>query len=339
MKKIKTTIAYFAILIFIAVFSVAKAESFDPEAISQVSKGIAEWKLMNEDKEQTQPEQTVYVSSSLSGMVERGSGEGIGVVTGLAAFDNDDHWIRSEIRNWELNTGIEASNRYISRLPANPYPHFKDDKTEKRVEYLQDRLRINPNDVESHMELGKIFLKEDFNEEAINEFEQVLNVDSNYIHAYLLLSLALQKRPKPDLLRVAGLLETATQIAPDNADVHLNLAQVYDKLKKEEEAIAEFKKAIELSNDPAILVSAHLGLMAIYKKQGDSLKAKEEYEAAYKIYPAVEEMIKQAEINHITPPPRYAGEGFREDDGLHPSYEERIKRLREEIRKILGGEK
>lgn len=216
---------------------------------------------------------------------------------------------------------------------------FKDDKTEKRAEYLQNSFRINPNDVESRMELGKIFLKEDFNEEAINEFEQVLNVDSNYIHAYLLLSLALQKRPKPDLLRIAGLLEKAAGIAPDNADVHLNLAQAYDKLKKEEDAITEFKKTIELSNDPATLVSAHLGLMAIYKKQGESAKAKEEYEAAYKIYPGVEEMIKQAEINHITPPPRYGGEGFREDDGLHPSHEERIKRLREEIRKMSGGEK
>lgn len=215
---------------------------------------------------------------------------------------------------------------------------FKDDKTEKRVEYLQDSLRINPNDVEARLELGRIFLKEDFYEEAINEFQQVLNVDSNYIHAYLLLSLALQKRPKPDLLRVAGLLEKANQVAPDNADVHLNLAQVYDKLKKEEKAITEFKKTIELSNDPAILVSAHLGIMAIYKRQGDSAKAKKEYDAAYKIYPGVEEMIKQAEISHITPPPRYAGEGFREGDGLHPSYEERIKRLREEIRKMLGGE-
>jgi|GEM_PF-2670717 len=216
---------------------------------------------------------------------------------------------------------------------------FKDDDTEKRAEYLQNSLRINPNNVENRMELGKIFLKEDFNEEAINEFEQVLNVDSKHIQAYLLLSLAIQKRPKPDLLRVAGLLEKANQIVPDNVDVHLNLAQVYGKLKKEEQAIAEFNKTIELSNDPATLVSAHLGLMSIYKRRGDSVKAKEEYEAAYKIYPGVKEMIKQAEISHITPPPRYAGEGFREDDGLHPSHEERIKRLREEIRKMLGGEK
>ncbi|MEW5766346.1 MAG: tetratricopeptide repeat protein [bacterium] len=78
--------------------------------------------------------------------------------------------------------------------------------------------------------MGKIFLKEDFIEEAIGEFKQVLDVDSNYIPAYLLLSLALQKCPNPDLLRVVELLEKAVQVAPDNADVHLNLAQVYNNV-------------------------------------------------------------------------------------------------------------
>jgi tetratricopeptide (TPR) repeat protein len=215
---------------------------------------------------------------------------------------------------------------------------FKDDETENKVQYLQNGLKINPSDVESHVELGKIFLKEDFNEEAINEFERVLNIDSTYIEAYLWVSLALQRRPSPDLLKVAGLLEKAIQIAPDNANTHLNLAQVYGKLRKEE-ATTEFKRAIELSDDPAILVSAHLGLMAIYKEQGNRSKTMEEYEAAYKIYPGVEEMIKQAEISHITPVPKYSCENCGEENGLHPSLEERIKKLREELRKMSGGER
>lgn len=211
---------------------------------------------------------------------------------------------------------------------------FKDIEIEKRAEYLKEKIRENTDDVESRMVLGKIYLSEDYVEEAVSEFEKVLNIDSFHIQAHLLLALALQRHPKPDLSRVAELLEKATQIAPNNADVHLNLAQVYDKLKEEEKAITEFNTTIELSNDPAILVSAHLGLMAIYKRQSQLAKAQEEYEAAYKIYPGVEEMIKQAEINRVTPPPKYAGEEFREGDGYYPSHEERIKRLREEIRKI-----
>ncbi len=50
-------------------------------------------------------------------------------------------------------------------------------------------------------------------------------------------------------------------------------------------------------------------------------------------------MIKQAEISRITPVPKYAGEEFRGEDGLHPSHEERIKLIQEEIRKMSEGEK
>lgn len=216
---------------------------------------------------------------------------------------------------------------------------FKDDETEKRVEHLQNTIRIDRNDVGTRTVLGKIFLKEGYVEEAINEFQEVLGIDSKYIDAYLLLSLALQKRPDPDLSRAAQLLEKASQVAPDNADVHLNLAQVYDGMKKEEDALSEFRRTIQLSNDPAILVSAHLGLMAIYKRKGDLIKAEEQFQEAHKIYPGVEEMIKQGEINQITPPPKYAREGLGEDDALHPSLEKRIRLLRERIRKTSATEK
>ena len=66
-----------------------KAEGFDSEAISQVNKGIAEWKLMNGDKSDTRIEQTVYVSSSLNGIVERDGYGGIRGVKGLTAFGDD----------------------------------------------------------------------------------------------------------------------------------------------------------------------------------------------------------------------------------------------------------
>lgn len=212
---------------------------------------------------------------------------------------------------------------------------FKNLDSEKEVEYLQDKLNIDQNDVESRIELGLIFLSEDMIEKAIVELEKVLSIDSNHVQTHLLLSLAFQKRLDSNLPKAAELLENASEFAPDNADVHLNLAQVYDKLKEEEKAVREFNRTIRLSDEPATLVSAHLGLMAIYKRRGESQKAHDEYEAAYNIYPGVEELIKQAEIGHMTPAPRYAGQKFG-DDLLHPSLEKRIKRAQEEIRKISG---
>lgn len=146
MKKIKTIIACFAILIFLAAFPAANAESFDSEAISQVSKGIAEWKLMNEDNSKTQVEQTVYVSSSLSGMVEKGEPQGIGMISGLAAFDND-YWIESQITQWELNKQIDIGSRYISRLPTNPWVDVGGDITTRTIgisyqQYMNNQLAV-----------------------------------------------------------------------------------------------------------------------------------------------------------------------------------------------------
>lgn len=149
-------IAYLVAFTLAFIPSAIKAESFDPEAISQVSKAIAEWKLMNESKVEEPP---VYVSSSLAATVQKGDREGIGVVTGLAAFDSSyevsvyipkmpempiytpsipemsiyipempmytpynapSYQIEPQIWQWELNRSAELSNKYISRLPDNP---------------------------------------------------------------------------------------------------------------------------------------------------------------------------------------------------------------------------
>ena len=73
-------------LTFVFSIFVKKVNAFEPEAALQVSKGISEWKLMNKDKNEARVGPTVYVSSSLSGMVEKGSSEGVGLVNGLSAY-------------------------------------------------------------------------------------------------------------------------------------------------------------------------------------------------------------------------------------------------------------
>ena len=122
---------YLAVLAIVFTPVATKAQDFDPEAISQVSKAIAEWKLMNDSEAE---EQEVYVSNSLAGVVEEAGGEGVGVVHGLAAF-GDSYWLDWEMRQWQRNNRIGSqirqweqdsittiSNRYMSQLPTNPWP-------------------------------------------------------------------------------------------------------------------------------------------------------------------------------------------------------------------------
>lgn len=228
---------------------------------------------------------------------------------------------------------------------CNPSSHegggtvFSSTQAEAKVAELRSELESHPNDPKPHVELGKTLLSEKCFDAARQEFEEVLIIDSKHLQAHLLLALVLQKQPKPDLTRATELLEKAVRIAPDNAQAHLNLAQVYDKQHRSGESTDEFRKAIELSNDPAILVSSHLGLMALYKRQGDVDRADEEYEAACRIDPKVKDMIVQAQINRSTPPPQYPGDPRNDGRGLHPSLETRMKRAREVISEVNGEQK
>jgi len=197
---------------------------------------------------------------------------------------------------------------------------------------LQEQVKHNPADIAGRIELGKAYLTNGMCVEAEKEFNAAIKIDSRCSRAYLLSALAVRKQEKPDLKKALPLLKKAIQIAPDDGAVHLSLAQAYADTKSNDKAVLEFARAIRLSQDDAIAVSAHLGLIAIYEKQGKTEKAKKEYEAARTIFPGVDEIIKEAEIARLTPSPVYAG-GGAEEGSYHPFLEDRIKHAEEEINK------
>jgi hypothetical protein len=72
-KGIKITIVTFVFTLF-----ALKVNAFDPEVTLQVSKGIAKWKLLNENKNEV--ETHVYVSSALRGIIKQDNREEVGEV-------------------------------------------------------------------------------------------------------------------------------------------------------------------------------------------------------------------------------------------------------------------
>lgn len=227
------------------------------------------------------------------------------------------------LAGWVAGCGHTPTTPDEGRLTA-PQAHPK-------MTYWRELLARQPDAVEARMELGKLLLAGGAIAEARTQFEHVLRVAPRHVHAQLFLALAYQKPPKPDFSQAQALLEKAVGIAPANAELHLHLAQVYSQRAIEGLAIQEFQQALALSQDPAVQVAAHLGLMALYTKQGEPQKAQAAYEAAFAIYPGVATMLKQADIRRITPAPRYAGAQFRAGDGIHPELEERIRRLQLEL--------
>jgi tetratricopeptide (TPR) repeat protein len=224
-------------------------------------------------------------------------------------------------------------------------PIYKSAQKEERVRQIQERLQASPNDLESRMEdleyrmeLGRIYLDEGMVDEAIRSYETVVYLDPKNLSARMVLAIAYQRRDRPNLVRAAQLLEEARQMAPQRADIHLNLGQVYQAMNKPDQAIREFHQAMQLTKEPEPVIAALLGLTALYQSQGDQKQAHEALETARRIYPGIDEVIKERQILKKTPPPVYAGGDVTGRDGTHPHHEERAKRAKEKIQKLKEKE-
>ncbi len=208
---------------------------------------------------------------------------------------------------------------------------FKDAETEQRALALHAELARHPEDLNRHLALGKLYLSEDLAEDAAREFESALHLNPRHPEAYLLLAAALRQRRVPHRQRIVALLEEAVRMAPEHADTHLHLAQAYVEDKESDRAIRQFERVTELSREPITLIAAHLGLMAIYEQRHEPDKARAAYERARAIDPGIDELLKQAELARLTPPPTYGGEELQGESPMHPQLEERMRRAREQI--------
>ena len=99
MKKLKIGLI---ILSLICCFN-TKVKCFDPQAVSQVSKAIAQWKLMKQDKHEAEP---IYISSSLSQIVKNKDNK-ILPISGLIISGN----YQIELQ--------KVSDKYIFHLPVS----------------------------------------------------------------------------------------------------------------------------------------------------------------------------------------------------------------------------
>lgn len=214
---------------------------------------------------------------------------------------------------------------------------YKSTKNEERVRQLQEHLKASPSDLDSNMELGRIYLDEGMVENAICSYEKVISQNPNNVRARLVLAIAYQMRERPNLVGAAKLLEEAKNLAPQQADIFLNLAQVYQKMDFRIQAIQNFEKALKLAREPDTMIAALLGLAGVYKRQGNPAKAQEAYDKARQIFPGIDDIVKQYEIDMSTPTPVYAGSDIKGQEGTHPHLEERAKRARERINKLYEG--
>jgi tetratricopeptide (TPR) repeat protein len=151
-----------------------------------------------------------------------------------------------------------------------------------QVSIWRDAAAKSPNKARPHNNLGVSYRDVGQFAQAINEFEQALNVDPGFEPEKDHYNIAVCYLIQGENDKAAAELEEAIKIKPDFLGAHSNLGAAYMKLGKYEQAAAEFQQAIALKPDFA---EAHYNLGIIYQQLGQNEQAKAEFEEAVRLKP------------------------------------------------------
>ncbi|MGE0821751.1 MAG: tetratricopeptide repeat protein [Candidatus Binatia bacterium] len=214
---------------------------------------------------------------------------------------------------------------------------------EQQAASAWQRLHANEADSTARLELGKLLLLEGNADEAIAVLQPGLAQNPHEVQFYLTLARAMQQGSKKDLPRAIELLETATHLAPARGEIYVQLGHTYAEAGKDSDAIAAYQQALTVTREPAVQLSAHVGLIAAYRKVNDQEQANWHLQAAHLIYPAIDGVFIQATIAQQGPAPVYEGNPGCNPASDHECLEARIRRARAKIEQLArptrnGGE-
>ena len=141
-------------------------------------------------------------------------------------------------------------------------------------------LKINPDHVSAHNNLGAIFQVLKRNQEAISCYEKAIKIDPNCTDAHNNLGVVYQELE--DYQKAISSYEKIIKIDPKKAVAFNNLGSAFKSLGERQKAKDCFEKAVEL--DPNY-VNAHYNIGVAFGEMGDYFKAINSYEKAIELNP------------------------------------------------------
>lgn len=148
------------------------------------------------------------------------------------------------------------------------------------IESVTEKIRTDPRNVSLLIQRAKLFSQRNQPQDAINDLEVAVSIDSLQPQTYFDLSEAYIKAAKSS--KSKEWLEKALKLFPDSADVHIKLAQLHLFVKEYVKSMQYLAKAEELNNNKADIYFLK-GI--IYKEMADTNKALENFQIAKTINP------------------------------------------------------
>lgn len=161
------------------------------------------------------------------------------------------------LREGKFKEAVEKLEKALKENPDNTKLRFElavayealADLKKAKEHYLKT-LELEPKNVEVHYRLSLIYWAEGEKERAISELKTCLKEREDFIGAIRQLAYYYTEEEKYELaveqyLKLLELKPFGTNLA----DIHTDLGKVYLKMGLEEEAKAEFEKALEIDSD------------------------------------------------------------------------------------------
>lgn len=189
-----------------------------------------------------------------------------------------------------LNQQPEIAVNYFRRVvtiqpnEANNYHNLaislkQTGNIQKAIETYQQGLKLAPDNQPILFNLGNMYLGEEKPDAAIPLFQTLLNINPQHIKALRGLGVALMNVDQ--LEQACDCLLKASNIAPEESEIFVELADVYSRLGRQVEAINALKVALK-TNPAHIGALKNLGMLLM---DDDPEEAKDYFSRATRIAP------------------------------------------------------
>jgi tetratricopeptide (TPR) repeat protein len=190
------------------------------------------------------------------------------------------------------------------------------------ISLWQHALKVTKSNPIAHQNMGTALAEAGHVEEALPHLTKALELDPNFGEHHYNFALAILK-DQPDLATQEFAI--AVRLDPDHLQAHKNLARLYGKEGKQEEALQELREILRLDPDD---FQAHLSLGLTYMKQFEMVEARRHFVEAVRLQPRTPEPHNYLGLT-------YAWQGqyaqaslhYREALRLNPSYAEATSNL------------
>jgi arylsulfatase A-like enzyme/Tfp pilus assembly protein PilF len=170
---------------------------------------------------------------------------------------------------------------YIRIKMAEGYAANED--YDKALQEINPVIAEDPGIMEARQVRAQIFLRIGRSEEAIEDCQEALKIDPEYESAILTLAHAYRLQEKYDDA-IAG-YDRLIQLNPRDARPHVNLGDIYLKLKDIDKATSHLQQAIEM--DPEMSSRAHNLLGSAYLEKKKLEEAEQEITKALELRPRI----------------------------------------------------